>query len=80
LSYTSDVLETALVLGEAGYAHDPRLENAIQLILSKRDAGGRWAMKHSLNGKMWIDIEAKGQPSKWLTLRALRVMKMTGVN
>ena len=80
LSYTSDVLETALVLGEACYARDPRLENALQLIRSKRDAGGRWAMKHSLNGKMWIDIETKGQPSKWLTLRALRVMKMAGVN
>lgn len=80
LSYTSDVLEAVLVLGEAGYARDPRLENAIRLILSKRDAGGRWAMKHSLNGKMWIDIETKGQPSKWLTLRALRVMKMAGVN
>jgi hypothetical protein len=80
LSYTSDVLETALVLSEAGCAHDPRLENAIQLILSKRDADGRWVMKHSLNGKMWIDIEVKGRPSKWLTLRALRVMKMAGVN
>jgi len=33
------------------------------LVLSKRDAGGRWAMKHGLNGKMWADIEAKGKPS-----------------
>jgi hypothetical protein len=35
-------------------------------------------MKHSLNGKMWADIEAKGKPSKWVTLRALRVLKATG--
>jgi hypothetical protein len=80
LSYTSDVLETVLVLGEAGYVRDPRLENALQFIVSKRDASGRWALRHSLNGKMWINIEAKGWPSKWLTLRARRVLKMAGVN
>jgi hypothetical protein len=32
-------------------------------------------MEHSFNGKMWIDIEEKGEPSKWITLRALRVLK-----
>jgi len=32
-------------------------------------------MKHSLNGKMWAEIEEKGKPSKWVTLRALRVLK-----
>jgi hypothetical protein len=80
LSYTSDVLEALLALGEAGYGRDARLNQALDLVLSKRDAAGRWAMKHSLNGKMWIDIETKGQPSKWVTLRALRVLKMAGLN
>ncbi len=80
LSYTSDVLETLLALAEAGYARDSRLDNAIELVLSKRDADGRWALKHSLNGKMWADIEAKGKPSKWVTLRALRVLKAAGNN
>ena len=78
LSYTSDVLEAALALCEAGYSRDPRLQNAIELILSKRDAEGRWLQKHSLNGKMWVDIEVKGKPSKWVTLRALRVLRMAG--
>ncbi len=78
LSYTSDVLETLMVLSEAGYARDPRLEPAIELVLSKRDAAGRWPLRHSLNGKMWIDIEQKGQPGKWVTLRALRVLKAAG--
>ncbi len=77
LSYTSDVLEALLALAEAGYGRDPRLQNAVQLVISKRSADGRWAMKHSLNGKMWADIEAKGRPSKWVTLRALRVLRMT---
>jgi hypothetical protein len=79
LSYTADVLEALFALTEAGYACDPRLKNAIELVLSKRGADGRWALKHSLNGKMWTDIEAKGKPSKWVTLRALRVLKAAGV-
>ncbi|MBI3362713.1 MAG: nitrogen fixation protein NifH [Chloroflexi bacterium] len=79
LSYTSDVLEALLALTEAGYGRDPRLKNAIELVLSKRDADGRWALKHSLNGKMWADIEVKGKPSKWVTLRAMRVLKATGI-
>ena len=78
LSYTSDVLEASLALCEAGCGRDARLTNAIELVISKRDADGRWAMKHSLNGKMWVDVEKKGQPSKWVTLRAMRVLKAAG--
>ncbi len=80
LSYTSDVLEALLALSEAGYGDHPRLKNAIELMLSKRDADGRWRLRHSLNGKMWADIEAKGKPSKWVTLRAWRVLKAVNVS
>jgi hypothetical protein len=75
LSYWSDVLETTAVLVELGYGDDPRLGNALQLILSKQDAQGRWKLENTLNGKMWADIEKKGKASKWVTLRALRVLK-----
>jgi hypothetical protein len=75
LSYWSDVLETAAVLVELGYGDDPRLDNALQLILSKQDAQGRWKLENTLNGKVWADIEEKGKPSKWVTLRALRILK-----
>jgi hypothetical protein len=75
LSYWSDVLETTAVLVELGYGNDSRLTNALQLILSKQDAQGRWKLENSLHGKMWADIEQKGKPSKWVTLRALRVLK-----
>jgi len=78
LSYWSDVLETTAVLVEAGYAGDPRLTNAFQIILNKQDDRGRWKLENALNGKMWVDIEQKGQPSKWITLRALRVLKHAG--
>jgi hypothetical protein len=75
LSYGSDVLETVEVLTAAGYGQDSRLQNALRFILEKQDDQGRWIMDKSLNGKMWVDIETKGQPSKWITLRTLRVLK-----
>ncbi len=75
LGYVTDVLLTLEVLSETGYAKDPRLNEAVELVLSKQDDQGRWKMEYSYNGKMWADIEVKGQPSKWVTLRAVRVVK-----
>jgi hypothetical protein len=43
--------------------------------MSKQDQQGRWKLENTLNGKMWVDIERRGKPSKWITLRALRVVK-----
>lgn len=75
LSYTSDILEALEVLARFGRARDPRLSSAIEFMLSKQDSQGRWKLEHTLNGKMWADIEQKGRSSKWVTLRALRVLK-----
>jgi hypothetical protein len=77
LSYWSDVLETAAVLVELGYSDDPRLHHALRFILNKQDGQGRWRLENALNGtlRVWINIEQKGRPSKWVTLRALRVLK-----
>ena len=77
LSYRSDILETTAALVSVGYGQDPRLANVLQFILSKQDDHGRWAMEKPLNGKMWVDIEKKGKPSKWVTLRALSVLRGT---
>jgi hypothetical protein len=76
LSYSSDVLETTTALVEAGYGGDRRLANALQFILSKQDAQGRWKLENALNGKMWADIEEKGKPSKWVTLRAITLYSL----
>lgn len=78
LSYWSDILETVSVLVDMGYGSDPRLAKVLQLILSKQDSQGRWKLENSLKGKMWVDIEKKGQPSKWITLRVLRMLKRAG--
>lgn len=79
LSYWSDILEVAWILAELGYGRDPRLQDALRLIMSKQDGQGRWRLRNSLNGKMWSDIERRGQPSKWVTLRALRALKAAGM-
>ncbi len=75
LFYVTDVLQTAEALTEAGYGGDPRLTATYDLILSKRDQVGRWKMTYAYTGKTWADVEQRGKPSKWVTLRALRVLK-----
>lgn len=77
LGYVTDILLNLEALIEAGYGGDPRLDEAVELVLSKQDEHGRWKMEYSYNGKMWADVETKRQPSKWVTLRALRVVKGT---
>jgi hypothetical protein len=44
------------------------------MVRAKRDVDGRWPLEYSYNGKTWVDVEVKGQPSKWVTLRAMRVL------
>lgn len=77
LSYWSDVLEVAAVLAQLGYGHDPRLSNALDYILSKQDSQGRWRLENTLNStlRVWVSVERKGRPSKWITLPTLRVLK-----
>jgi hypothetical protein len=78
LGYVTDVLLNLEALLEAGCAGDARLEEAVALVRSYQDRTGRWAMMQSYNGRMWTDVEQKGRPSKWVTLRALRTLKMWG--
>jgi hypothetical protein len=75
MGYVSDVLEIMEILTLLGYANDTRLLPAVDLLLSKQDDSGRWKMEYTYNGKTWADIESKGEPSKWVTLRALRVLQ-----
>ena len=73
--WATDVLQNLEVLGNFGYARDPRLSAALDLVLHRQDQRGRWTMEHSYNGKTLVDIEEKDKPSKWVILRALRVLK-----
>ena len=74
LMYQSDVLEVLDILTRLG-VHDPRMQDAVDIVRSKQDEQGRWKLENSFNGKFLVNIEKKGASSKWITLRALRVLK-----
>jgi prenyltransferase/squalene oxidase-like repeat protein len=74
--YVTDVLQVLEALCELGLGGDPRLERAIAWLLSKQDAQGRWKNEYAYTGKLWTDIEPQGRPSKWVTLRACRVLEL----
>ncbi len=80
LHYNSDVLEAMVGLARVGARTDPNFDRALQVIREKRTADGRWIMERSMNGKMLVDVEEMGMPSKWLTYRALSIFKHFGVD
>ena len=73
--YVTDLLQTVEALVRLGHANDPQLKNALTFIRKKQDEDGRWPLEYSYTGKTWVDFGPKKQPNKWVTLRALRVLK-----
>jgi hypothetical protein len=70
-----DVLRGLEYLRSAGVAYDERMAEAIELVASKRDGDGLWPLETRYPGVMPIGMdEGEGQPSRWNTLRALRVL------
>lgn len=58
---------------------DERLQDAIDLLLSKRHADGTWPNEYRYAAKEFFRMESVGQkPSRWNTLRALCVLKWWG--
>jgi hypothetical protein len=72
--YVTDLLQIVEALAALGYADDPRLGNAWQLVCSKQDAQGRWLLEYDYTGKTWLDFGSKKQPNPWVTIRALRAL------
>ncbi len=54
---------------------DERLREALDLVASRADAEGRWKLQQTFNDRFVVPIEAKGEPSRWVTLRALEVLR-----
>ncbi len=70
-----DVLRGLEYLRRAGVAPDLHVAEAIDLVASRRDRDGRWPLETRYPGKMPIEMdEGEGRPSRWITLRALRVL------
>ncbi|HEX5590856.1 MAG TPA: hypothetical protein VFX65_11255 [Candidatus Limnocylindrales bacterium] len=73
--YVADVVQVLEALADVGRAADPRTGHAIEWLLAKQDADGRWRNEYPYAGKLWADIDRKGVASKWVTLRAVRVVR-----
>ena len=74
-----DVLRVLDYLRSAGVPPDERVAEAIELVVSKRDVDGRWPLEVRYPGTMPVEIDqGEGQPSRWNTLRALRVLRWYG--
>jgi hypothetical protein len=76
-----DVLRGLDYLRSAGAEPDERCAEAIALVESKRDSEGRWTLENTHPGRVHFEMdEGDGKPSRWNTLRAMRVLEWYGVS
>jgi hypothetical protein len=73
--YITDLLQMAEALVSLGYGNDMRLSNVLNIIREKQNKEGQWSLEYGYTGKTWLDFGKTKQPNKWVTLRALRVLK-----
>jgi hypothetical protein len=59
----------------AGASYDPRMQDALDILMEKRRKDGTWPVQAKHSGEVHFDMEKTGGPSRWNTLRALRVLK-----
>lgn len=75
LMYQTDVLEILDILSTLNI-RDSRMSEALDLVLSKQDEQGRWKIENTYNSdRLLLPFGQSGEQSKFLTLRALRVLK-----
>ena len=74
--YVTDLLQNLEALISLGYGSDPRLAEALEIVRAKQDSQNRWRLEYDYSGKTWVDFGPKNQPNKWVTLRALKVLKL----
>ena len=70
-----DILRGLDVITRLGYGGDDRIKDALGVILGKQQGDGKWILESTPSGRMQVDLEPKGKPSKWITLKALKVIK-----
>ncbi len=69
-----DVLQVLDTMVNLGYK-DQRMTDAIEYVLSKRSRSGRWILDRSLNDRIRANFDCQGQESKWITYKAIKVLK-----
>jgi hypothetical protein len=70
-----DILRALDYFQTVNAPRDPRLADAIAIVQSSQRQDGRWSLQHAHKGKTYFELERPGAPSRWNTLRALRVLK-----
>jgi hypothetical protein len=75
-----DILRALDYFQAADAPRDQRLGEAIDVLRSTRRKDGRWTLQNRYKGKTYFELERVGSPSRWNTLRALRVLKWWGDN
>jgi hypothetical protein len=74
--YHYDVLRALDYFRADGTAPDPRMREAIDIVQRKRGPDGRWPLDATFDESLAVTLdEAVGQPSRWNTLRAMRVLR-----
>ena len=80
LSYYDDIISTVDALQQLGVT-DPAVDEALELIISKRTPNGRWKLDYTPGrSSVYANFGARGRESKWITLRALKVLKNAGLS
>ncbi len=73
LMWNTDILEILDILTRLGY-RDERMNEAMEVVLSKQGEDGRWRQENRFNGRFATTIERNGAASKWVTLNAMRTL------
>jgi hypothetical protein len=74
-----DVVRVLDYFRQARAEPDERMSEALDIVESKQDAEGRWPLDHAYHDASHVDFgDSEGQPSRWITLRALRVLRWAG--
>ena len=77
-TFTTDMLDLLFILTKESY-HDPRMEEAIRLLIRKQTKEGKWLTQRRLlmsrRQRLPIPVDEKGAPSQWITLRAMTVLE-----
>ncbi|MFZ5516825.1 MAG: hypothetical protein ACOY90_09320 [Candidatus Zhuqueibacterota bacterium] len=69
-----DILRALDYFREAGAVRDERLGDAIEIVRTRQDKDGRLPLQNRHPGRTFFEMETPGQPSRWNTLRAMRVL------
>jgi hypothetical protein len=70
-----DVLRALDYFRSVGVVPDSRVDEAIGFVRSKQQTDGTWLLENTHPGKVHFALEeGDGRPSRWITLRALRVL------